>query len=783
MQNDNFSETSDLTPTNYLSDLNGVQRLAAENTTGPVMIVAGPGSGKTRVLTYRIAHLIHSGVPAWSILALTFTNKAAREMKDRIGKIVGEQDVAQLWMGTFHSVFARLLRTEATHLGYPTNFTIYDTEDSKSLLASIIKEQNLSSDTYKTNVVYNRISQAKNNLLTPAAYLKIPEIVQNDAAAGLPKIGELYKLYANRCAQAGAMDFDDLLVKTYALLVSKPEVLEKYQKRFTYVMIDEFQDTNPAQYAIVKLLSQKHRNICVVGDDAQSIYAFRGATIRNILNYETDYPELKTYKLEQNYRSTQRIVAIANEVIAANSNQINKKIWTDNAEGTMPKLFVTASDIEEAKLVADSIFEERLRNHFKNDEFAIMYRTNSQSRLFEEALRRRNIPYKVYGGTSFYQRKEVKDVMAYLRLVVNPNDEEALRRVINYPTRGIGKTTIDKITALARHNNVGIWQMVATIKQTTLPNNAKEAIHGFYKMMQLFTDYARQTDAYETAKYIARQANLLQELHNDKSVEGLSRYENVMELFNSIKDFVDNKREVYSADMDNSLGAYLQEVSLLTDLDKDDDEVPRVRLTTIHNAKGLEFACVYVVGLEEKLFPSEMASRTTAEIEEERRLFYVAVTRAEKKLHLSYAASRQRFGTVIACEPSRFLSEINPYNLEIRGGKASMTTMPSYKSNNNSNTNNENHDPSNAIRANIKSAQQLNQNKNAQQNIVTTNIPFKPSDNNQLLEGMTVMHRRFGKGKITQLDGRGDGRMAIIVFEVMGEKRIMLKFAELMIVE
>lgn len=762
----------------YLDGLNDVQRAAAENTLGPVMIVAGPGSGKTRVLTYRIAHLIAQGVPPWSVLSLTFTNKAAREMKERIGKIVDASATNQLWMGTFHAVFARLLRTEATHIGYPTNFTIYDTEDAKSLLSTIIKEQNLNTDLYKANTVYNRISQAKNNLLTPAEYSKNFGIRQNDEAAGMSHIADLYKAYARRCFQAGAMDFDDLLLLTHHLLATQPTVLEKYQHKFRYIMIDEFQDTNPAQYAIVKLLAQKHRNICVVGDDAQSIYAFRGATIANILNYETDYPELNTYKLEQNYRSTPQIVQVANAVIARNQHQIDKKIWTANDAGSATRLLSAATDIEEAKMVADAIFEERLRSHFRNDEFAIMYRTNSQSRLFEEALRRRNIPYRVYGGMSFYQRKEVKDVMAYLRLVVNANDEEALRRVINYPTRGIGKTTIDKITALAAQQNTSMWQVVSHIKQSTLSTNAKEAVYGFYKMIQLFTDYNTKNDAYETAKYIARQTNLLTELHNDKSVEGLSKYENVMELFNSIKDFVDAKREVYSENNDHSLGAYLQEVSLLTDLDKDDDDTQRVRLTTIHNAKGLEFACVYVVGLEEKLFPSEMASRTNTEIEEERRLFYVAVTRAEKKLTLSYAAHRKRFGKDVDCQPSRFLNEINPDLLEVRGGKASMTVLPQYQQP----TNNE-HNTENAIRANIKSAQILHQKQQQLPTANPTNTIFKAGDNNLLREGNVVLHRRFGKGSIRQLDGRGDQRLAIIDFEVLGEKRIMLRYAELMVVE
>ena len=514
----------------YLAELNEVQRQAVENITGPVMIVAGTGSGKTRVLTYRIAHLIQSGVKPYQILSLTFTNKAAREMKNRIGNIVGEEEVRQLWMGTFHSIFARLLRIEAAHIGYPTNFTIYDTEDSKRLVSQIISEQQLDTDRYKPNVVYNRISSAKNNLLLPEDYATTDGIVANDAAAGVPRIADIYRIYTHRCQQAGAMDFDDLLTKTFILLNENKEVREKYQQRFQHLLIDEFQDTNAAQYAIVKLFAGSHRNVCIVGDDAQSIYAFRGATIYNILSFERDYPDVQVFKLEQNYRSTRNIVQIANEVIAANQNQIAKEIWTSNEEGVRVTLLQAASDMEEAKMVSDLIYEQRLRAHFKNDEFAILYRTNSQSRIFEEALRRRNIPYRVYGGLSFYQRKEIKDMMAYLRLVVNPIDEEALRRVINYPTRGIGKVTMDRLSRIAQQTNTTLWSVVSNVKQTALTAGVKEAVGNFAKMMQVFMQYSQEMDAYEVAKYIARTTNLLQELHNDKTVEGISRYENIQEL-------------------------------------------------------------------------------------------------------------------------------------------------------------------------------------------------------------------------------------------------------------
>ncbi|MBL7786575.1 MAG: UvrD-helicase domain-containing protein [Chitinophagales bacterium] len=766
-----------MSQTTYLDELNSVQRAAVEQTEGAVMIVAGPGSGKTRVLIYRIAHLINTVAKPYQILALTFTNKAAREMQQRIATIIPDPALTtQLWMGTFHAIFARILRIEAEKIGFPTNFSIYDAEDAKSMIETIIKELQLPTDKYKTNVVSNRISQAKNNLLTPQAYSQHLEVRGNDEAAGLGKIADIYRIYAQRCLQAAAMDFDDLLLKTYILLAKNADVLAKYQQKFKYLLIDEFQDTNPAQYAIVKLLAQQHRNICIVGDDAQSIYAFRGATIQNILNFERDYPEMKTFKLEQNYRSTQHIVQIANEVIAANSNQIAKQIWTSNETGNKTRLLITSSDIEEAKLVADLIFEERLRNHYPNDNFAILYRTNSQSRLFEEALRRRNIPYRVYGGMSFYQRKEVKDIMAYLRLIVNPNDEEALRRIINYPTRGIGKTTTDKLAATARTSSCSLWEVVANVKQTSLTTNTKEAVYSFYKMMRLFSDHAQQIDAYETARYVAKQTGLLQELHNDKTVEGISRYENVMELLASIKDFVDIRKELATADLDNSLGAYLQEVSLLTDADRSENDTPAVRLTTIHNAKGLEFVCVFVVGLEEKLFPSEMAARSEQEIEEERRLFYVAVTRAEKMLTLSFASARNRFGSIQDSVPSRFLGEIKQQYLDIRGGKP--TTVHQFATTKNLVAT----DTGNSIRQNIAATQKLHSNNN-NNTIITPPPNFQPSNLSKLTEGMTVIHQRFGRGAVEAIDGRGDKRVATIIFDVLGEKRIMLEFSKLMILE
>ncbi len=767
---------------NYLEGLNGVQRLAVETVKGPVMIIAGPGSGKTRVLTYRIAHLIRLGMNPYNILALTFTNKAAKEMKDRIRKIVGTLSANSIWMGTFHSIFARILRIEANELGYPSNFTIYDTDDAKTLIKNIVSEQNLNPDLYKANLVYNRISNAKSNLLTPQAYLKHQGIRNADAAAKRPQIGKLYHLYSERCQRAGAMDFDDLLFKMHELLNLAPEILQKYQNKFQYLMIDEFQDTNHAQYSIARKLVANHRNVCVVGDDAQSIYAFRGATIDNILNFEKDYPELTTLKLEQNYRSTKRIVDLANGIIQKNSHQIAKEIWTQNSEGGKIQLVHAVSDSEEAKIIADNIVVERLRYHYNNDEFAILYRTNAQSRVFEEALRRKGIPYRVYGGLSFYQRKEIKDLMAYLRLTVNHKDEEAMRRVINYPVRGIGKTSLKKIAAWANEEERTMWDIMCRIPQYKLATRTQNAIVKFVKMIKLFAQMLKQKDAYDLAKYIAKTCGLQNHLHNDKSVEGLTRYENLQELFNSIKEFTDNKRELapnnveVDMEVDASLGVYLQEVSLLTDADDNKDDSGKVKLMTVHAAKGLEFPCVYIVGLEEELFPSAMASKRSNDIEEERRLFYVAVTRAEKKLMLSHANCRYRFGKLQYCEPSRFIEEISKEELEEIGNKPRASFRPQRDS----------HDAfKDSISSNISSAKR--QQEKQQQLRNRSNIPnianFKASDNRKLKEGFRILHQRFGAGTVLKLEGIGDKRMAIIKFDTLGEKKMVLRFAKLMFKE
>jgi DNA helicase-2/ATP-dependent DNA helicase PcrA len=764
----------------YLDELNPTQRAAVEQTDGPVMIIAGPGSGKTRVLTYRIAHLIQSNcAPAYQILALTFTNKAAKEMKARVEKIVGETAAKQLWMGTFHSIFARILRSEAEKIGYPSNFTVYDTDDAKSLIKTIIKEQNLSDENYKPQQVLSRISYAKNNLLTPESYLQNEQCMATDLQAGRPMLGNIYKAYYRRCRQAAAMDFDDLLIKMYILLQQNPDVLEKYCAKFSYVMIDEFQDTNLAQYAIIQKLSSVHRNIAVVGDDAQSIYAFRGATIENILHFEHDYNKhnLKIFKLEQNYRSTASIVELANCIISHNQRQIPKQIWTSNETGGKVRHITAASDGEEAKIIADLLAEERLRYHFRNDDIAILYRTNAQSRPIEEALRKQGIPYRIYGGLSFYQRKEIKDMMAYLRLCVNRYDEEALKRVINYPSRGVGDTTLEKMGQLALKNNIRLWEVAAHIDQvSSIQQRQKSAIWQFVQLIESFATRLPTINAYEMARIIGSESGMVTDLYNDKTPEGLSRYENLQELFNSIKEFTDNKREIVADTPDGNdatLGSYLQEVSLLTDMDNEEHEQGTVKMMTVHAAKGLEFGCVFIAGMEEGLFPSQRAAQNATEIEEERRLFYVAVTRAEKRLTMSTALCRYKFGELQYSQPSRFMSEIPAQILEVGGIRPAAHLVPL----------------SDLDRAET-GVNSIRQNINSIKKQQTTPIApivllpdFKAAEPHKIKEGMTVMHQRFGRGKVFLVEGAGEKRMAHIRFEAQGEKRILLKFAPLMIVE
>ncbi len=764
---------------NYLNELNEVQREAVQHGEGPAMIIAGPGSGKTRVLTYRIAWLMQQGADPFNILALTFTNKAAREMRHRIESVVNTE-ARNLWMGTFHSVFARVLRIEASKLGYPSNFTIYDTQDSRNLLKNIIKEQGLNDKIYKPNIIHYRISAAKNSLITPAQYTTDVTQTSSDEAAGLGKAGQLYAIYNQRCFQSGAMDFDDLLFNMYQLLSKFPDILYKYQQKFRFILIDEYQDTNYAQYMITKQLADMFQNICVVGDDAQSIYSFRGANISNILNFEKDYPELRVFKLEQNYRSTRHIVDIANKVIVNNKLQLQKKIWTDRGEGEKVKVVRAMSDNDEGRLVADSIQEMKMREHFRNNDFAILYRTNSQSRAYEESLRRLNIPYKIYGGLSFYQRKEIKDLLAYLKLTVNHSDEEALRRIINYPTRKIGQTTIEKATVAAHEKNLTLWQVIENPQQHEL-GAAAERIREFALMIKSFATMLETRNAYDLALMIARSSGILKELYNDQTPEGVSRYENLQELLNSIKEFTEqDELTSEQPEQDKSLGSYLQQVTLLTDQDEDKNSNDTVKLMTIHASKGLEFECVYVGGLEENLFPNALSLNTREELEEERRLFYVAVTRAKSKLTLTHAKTRYRFGSLIHCEPSRFIDELPSENVEHAGSRWEEHSTSFYYNDER---------PGNRLSQGFSEKKKSNLSVVKPQVPVFTQAEYIPSENFQpdnpalLQTGMEVEHQKFGIGKVLTLEGKSDNRIATIFFPTIGQKRIMLKFAKVMILK
>ena len=769
----------------YLEDLNEPQREAVLHKDGPVMIIAGAGSGKTKVITTRIAHLMASGVDAFNILALTFTNKAAAEMKERIGKILGGSEARNLYIGTFHSVFARILRSEAPKLGYPTNFTIYDSDDAKSVIKSIVKELSLDDKQYKPNIVLNRISMAKNALVGPDEYANDWTLQQEDARSNRPQIGSIYKAYSRRCFKNGAMDFDDLLYKMYLLLSGYPEALSKYQHKFKYIMIDEYQDTNTSQYEIVKLLGAMHENVCVVGDDAQSIYSFRGATIENILQFQKDYDEIKVVKLEQNYRSTKNILNVANEVISYNKGQIEKKLFTENAEGEKIKLIRTMTDNDEGKIVADTIQELKLRNHYFNNDFAILYRTNAQSRSFEESLRRMGIVYRIYGGMSFYQRKEVKDFIAYLRLVVNPRDEEALKRVINYPVRGIGKTTIDKAILLANTKEVSVWDILTNAAFHGFKSGTLECIDAFVTMVQMFQSELIKKNAYDLAIIVGKSTNIVKELFNDKTTEGLARYENVQELLNSIKEFTETPMNLEDGEVgDKGLGSYLQQIALLTDPEESKENVDSVKLMTIHAAKGLEFPVVFLGGLEETLFPSAMSINTREELEEERRLFYVAITRAKAKLHLSYANARYRFGQLQQNDPSRFIDEINEVFIDksYAGSAARNNNSSSWAQST----------ASERMRRGFGNTPE----KQAPAKTHYSSAPSRPqtkehvpsedfiaSDTAQLQEGNKVEHQKFGFGKVIKLEGASHNPIATILFDMNGEKKIMLNYAKLRIVE
>jgi DNA helicase II / ATP-dependent DNA helicase PcrA len=786
----------------YLRELNERQREAVLHIKGPLMIVAGAGSGKTKVLTTRIAHLMANGVDSFNILALTFTNKAAKEMKERVEKILGNNEARNLYIGTFHSVFARILRAEAHRLGYPNQFTIYDTDDAKSVVKTVVNEMNLDDKIYKPNTVYNRISSAKNALVGPAEYAIDYYLQQEDMRSNRPAIAQIYDAYVKRCFKNGAMDFDDLLLKFYELLKTFPESLSKYQHKFKYILIDEYQDTNPAQYEIIKLLGAMHENVCVVGDDAQSIYSFRGATIQNILQFQKDYDDVKVVKLEQNYRSTKSILHVANEVIRNNKNQIEKVLFTDNAEGEKIRLVRTMTDNDEGKFVADTIQEQKLRNHFANREFAILYRTNAQSRAFEEALRRMNIPYTMYGGVSFYQRKEIKDLVAYLRLIVNPRDEEGLKRIINYPVRGIGKTTIDKLVLLANEGNISMWEVMEKADQLGFRAGTLTAIQDFVLMIKSFASMLGKHNAYEVAFYVGKQTNLVKELFNDKSTEGLQRYENIQELLNSIKEWVESPDNEDGELVDKSLGAYLQQITLLTDADEKDPNADTVKLMTIHAAKGLEFSVVFAAGLEEMLFPNAMSINTREELEEERRLFYVVITRAKKKLWITYANSRYRFGNLVQNEPSRFIDEIPEQYMDRSfagggarnqtgwGGGSAFDRMKGGFGGGQSDSYNDVRDAERRYGAPKKTSATSSSPTYLTPKAIAPktveHVPsadFKASDISKLQVGHKVEHQKFGFGEVTKMEGAAHNPIATVKFEQNGEKKIMLNYAKLRILE
>lgn len=741
----------------YLSQLNESQKLPTVHKNGPVMVIAGAGSGKTRVLTYRIAYLMEMGVDPFSILALTFTNKAAKEMKERIGLIVGETNAKSLWMGTFHSIFARILRSESEYLGYSSNFSIYDTQDSERLISSIIKELKLDKDLYKHRNIRNRISSLKNNLVTVKAYLNNPELVQQDKESRKPMFGKIYQTYVNRCFKASAMDFDDLLLKTNELLNRFPEVLAKYQQRFKYIHVDEYQDTNHSQYLIVKALADKFENICVVGDDAQSIYGFRGANIENILSFQKDYPNSSVYRLEQNYRSTQNIVNAANSVISNNLNKLEKKVWTENEIGEKIELSETPTDSEEGRFVASSIFEAKHNLQLQNDQFAVLYRTNAQSRSIEDALRRKNIPFQIYGGLSFYQRKEIKDILAYLRLIINPKDDESLKRVINYPGRGIGLTTLEKIQIYSNENNLTLFEVLENINNYEINVNkgTKEKLLDFFNIIKSFQISNENLNALEILNEVIKRVGIVNLLKNEGTPEAISRIENIEELINAVQDFIEGQKEI--VDSSGSLSEFLEDVALITDLDKEvDNTKPKVSLMTIHLAKGLEFPHVYIVGLEEDLFPSALSSTTRSDLEEERRLFYVALTRAMKKVTISYSKTRYRWGKLNDCEPSRFISEIE--EKYIKSIKSNFINR------------NFNKLKSNKLRFEIPERKKPLKSISGSLTLNSTYIDINQGD--------IIIHNRFGKGQVISTEGSGGDKKAEVLFKTSGTKKILLKFAK-----
>jgi DNA helicase-2/ATP-dependent DNA helicase PcrA len=774
---------------NYLEELNEPQKAAVLNTEGPVMIIAGAGSGKTRVLTYRIAHLLRTGVDAFQILALTFTNKASKEMRNRIEKITGAE-ARNLWMGTFHAVFAKILRIEAEKLGYPQNFTIYDTDDAKSLMRDLLRENNLDDKLYKPETVLNRISAAKNNLYSWTEYQNNATFVSDDIAAGRPKTGMLYEQYVKRCFKASGMDFDDLLFNMYILLNRFPDVLHKYQHKFKYVLVDEFQDTNYVQYSILKKLAAVYENICVVGDDAQSIYAFRGANIQNILSFEKDYPDLRVFKLEQNYRSSRNIVQAANSLIEKNKNQLKKEVWTANDLGEKISLLRAYSDNEEGLLVANSIFETKVNRQWRNKDFAILYRTNAQSRSMEEALRRMNIPYRIYGGLSFYKRKEIKDILAYFRLVINQNDEEALKRIINVPARGVGKTSLEKMTVSSAAEDKSIWQIIQNplYNPCGFNNGMLGRLNDFCTMIRSFSVKLKTLNAFDLASTIASSTGLLRDLYDDKTPEGLSRYENVQELLNGIREFVDTGRSITPAgdedvnqdpDALRTLDLFMQDIALLTDADEDDKENDdKVSLMTLHAAKGLEFPAVFVVGLEENLFPSQRSMDSREDLEEERRLFYVGITRAEQKLSISYATSRYKWGNLTTSEPSRFIDEIDPEFIEESTPAQKTNKMPF-------------EEPvfdrwgsgqSGSSKRKAAASSPLVIPAKLKKIDSATVRNFSGDDTTGIRSGMQVEHEKFGTGEVVEVEGKAGDLKATVFFQSVGTKQLLLKYAKLKII-
>jgi DNA helicase II / ATP-dependent DNA helicase PcrA len=759
----------------FLKDLNEPQRQAVEHTEGPVMVIAGAGSGKTRVLTYRIAYLLSKGVDPFNILSLTFTNKAAREMKGRIAQLVGASRAKSLWMGTFHSIFAKILRIESEKLGFPSNFTIYDTDDSKRLIKTIVKEQNLDDKVYNAGYVLNRISNAKNNLISAIDYNEDIEIQNYDIQNRKPKLGLIYSMYQQRLRKAAAMDFDDLLFNTNVLLRDFPEVLYKYQLKFHYVLVDEYQDTNFSQYLIVKKLAANNENICVVGDDAQSIYAFRGANIQNILNFKKDYPDNRVFKLEQNYRSTQNIVNAANSVIANNKDQIQKKVWTQNQTGEKIRIFKAVSESEEGALVANSIFETKMNKQLANRDFAILYRTNAQSRSLEEALRKINIPYRIYGGVSFYQRKEVKDMLAYFRLVINPNDEDAFLRIINFPARGIGKTSIEKLIVTANEQQKPLMEIAANPVLYNLDVNSgvRNRLQEFVTMIKSFGVLMHQYNAFEMGKKIASGAGIFKHYHEDESPEGMNRKENIEELLNGLKDFSEMPADVEGENQMRTLDIFMQDIALMTDADTDKEDpadVDKVSLMTIHAAKGLEFPYLFITGVEENLFPSQLSLNSRSELEEERRLFYVALTRAMVQATITWAETRFRFGQFTICEPSRFIDELDTsfvINYSSPAGfKKTSWTKESFT---------ESRNKFSSLNSNISDQKQDISSPSTDDGIFQ-NIPV-----NQLKEGLIIQHQRFGMGKIEVIEGQGENAKATVNFNNFGKKQLLLKYAKLKI--